>query len=245
MGRQIILILLELIIVSPILFFTLKNKKRDTFYILSIFVIFVFLHHLSLFSYTLKPLHFFKQNWNWSGKFLAICGSIIFLISYKKFPITEYGITFHQKEKSIHFSLIVLSVYVLVAILVGFFVSQKTNFNIETLAFEFTMPAIDEELALRGIMIGLLSQILIDNIKIKNLKFINPSILITAILFGLLHALNLNKNFSISFDSVYFLWTFIFGFVVGWVFVKSKSILYPIIIHSVLDTMLFLIPMLL
>ncbi|MHB1688116.1 MAG: CPBP family intramembrane glutamic endopeptidase [Ignavibacteriaceae bacterium] len=135
--------------------------------------------------------------------------------------------------------------FVLVSVLIGFFASHKANFDFDTVMFQLTMPGIDEELAFRGIMIGLLSQILVDNITIKKLKFGNPSILITSTLFGLLHALNLDKNFNISFDLIIFLWTFSMGFVMGWVFVKSKSILFPIIIHNITNVIMVLIPMLL
>ncbi len=245
MYRQIILVLLQLLIISPVVFFTIKNKNRDTYYTIIAFTLFVIIHHILLFSYSLDVFHFFKQNWNWSGKFLAILGSIIFLIFYKKYPISEYGITLHQKPNSIRFSLIVLSVFAFATISIGFFASNKANFNLETLMFQLTIPGIDEELAFRGIMIGLLSQILVDNIKIKNLKFINPSVLITSILFGLLHALNLNKNFNISFDLIMFLQMFSMGFVMGWVFVKSKSIVFPIIIHNISNVIMVLIPMLL
>lgn len=245
MNRQIILILLQLFIISPILFFTIKNRNRDSLNIIVVFILFVFIHHLLLISYTIETFHFFNQYWNWSGKLLAILGSILFLIFYKKFPISGYGITVHQKTNSIRFSLIILSVFVFASILIGFFASDKTNFNLDTLMFQLTMPGIDEELAYRGIMIGLLSQVLVSNWKIKKLNLGNPSILITSILFGLLHALNLDKNYTLSFNILYFLWIFCFAFAVGWVFVKSKSILFPIVIHSTTDFLLSFIPMLL
>jgi CAAX protease family protein len=245
LSHQIILVLLQLIIISPILFFTLTNKKRDTFYTLIVFILFVFLNHILVYSYTLKAFHFFNQNWNWSGKVLAICGSIIFLIFYKKYPINEYGITLHQKPKSIRISIVVLAVFVFATILIGLFASQKTNFNLETLSFQLTLPGIDEELAFRGIMIGLLSQILVEHINISYLKFINPSILITSILFGLDHAFNFDKNLNLSLDFIMFLQIFLMGIVMGWIFVRSKSILFPMIIHNISNTLMVLIPMLL
>ena len=239
-----ILIILRLLIISPILFFTIKNKNRDSFNTIIVFILFFLVNELLLYSYTIESLRFFNQHWNWSGKSLAILGSILFLIFYKKYPVSEYGITFHQKPNSIRFSLIILSVFIFASILTGFFASEKTSFNLNTLMFQLTMPGFDEELAFRGIMIGLLSQVLVSNWKIKKLNLGNPSILITSILFGLIHGLNLDKSFNLSFNISYFLWTFSIGFALGWVFVKSKSILFPIILHNTLNFVVNLIPML-
>ncbi|VAX27428.1 hypothetical protein MNBD_IGNAVI01-1481 [hydrothermal vent metagenome] len=244
MSQDIILIILRLLIISPILFFTIKNRNRDSFNTIIVFILFFFINELLLYSYTIETFHFFDQNWNWSGKTLAILGSILFLIFYKKYPSVEYGITFHQQPGSIRFSLIILSVFIFTAILIGFFASDVTSFNLETLIFQLTVPGFDEELAFRGIMIGLLSQVLVSDWKIKKLNLGNPSILITSILFGLVHGLQLDKDFNLSFNLAYFLWTFSIGFALGWVFVKSKSLLFPIILHNTLNFVMNLIPML-
>jgi len=242
-SQNIILIILRLLIISPILFFTIKNKNRDSFNTVIVFVLFFFINELLVYSHTIETLRFFKEYWNWSGKFFAIVGSILFLTFYKKYPITEYGITFHQQPGSIRFSLIILSVFVFTSVLIGFFASEAASFNLETLMFQLTMPGFDEELAFRGIMIGLLSQVLVSNWKIKKLNLGNPSILITSILFGLVHGLQLDKDFNLSFSISYFLWTFSIGFAIGWVFVKSKSIVFPIIIHNTLNFAMNFIPM--
>ncbi len=212
-----------------------------------VFVLFVIIHDLLLFSYTvfIGVFHLFNQNWNWSGKTLAILCSIVFLAFYKKYPLSTYGITTRQRPNSIRLSLVVLAVFVLANLLLSFFPPTKGRFSLETLAFELTMPGIDEELAFRGIMIGLLSQVLVENITLGRLKLGNPSILITSVLFGLLHALNLNKEFAFSFNTMYFLQTFAFGYIVGWVFVRSRSVLFPAIIHNAADFVGVLVPMLL
>lgn len=231
LSQLIILVVLQFLIISPILFLSLKMKTRDAYLTALVFAAFLLFHQVLLYSHLLA-FQFIKERWNWVGKSLAIFGSVLFLIFYKKYPIAEYGITFHQRRNSIRVSLIVLGALVLAALIVGVFILRRTHIDLDTLTFELTMPAIDEELAYRGIMIGLLSQILVDKVGIGNLKFINPSVLITSIIFGLTHALALGKSFAISFDLFTFLWNFAFGLLVGWVFVRSRSILFPIVIHS-------------
>lgn len=100
-------------------------------------------------------------------------------------------------------------------------------FDFETLAFQLTMPGIDEEIMFREVLLGLLLNALKDKISILG----NPGILLTAILFGFLHALTLDKDYSISFEPIYFLQTGFGGYVWAWVAMKSRSILLPILSH--------------
>ncbi len=113
----------------------------------------------------------------------------------------------------------------------------KNEFNLESLGFQLTMPGFDEELAYRGIMIGLLATFLVDKITIKNRSIGNPAVWITAILFGLIHALKIKEIWQFQMDWIYFSYTFLFGFVLGWLTLKSRCILFPLITHN---TVIFL-----
>ena len=108
------------------------------------------------------------------------------------------------------------------------YVFRKTDFNIETLAFNLILPGIDEEIIFRGILLGLLMSILKENV----FSIINPSVLVTSILFGFIHALKLNSHNSIDFDIIYFFQTGLAGYAWGWITVKSKSILFAILSHN-------------
>lgn len=104
----------------------------------------------------------------------------------------------------------------------------KSKFNLETLAFQLTVPGIDEEIIFRGILLGLLMSSLKENIKFLG----NPSVLLTGILFGLMHALTLKNDLSINFNSIYFFQTGIAGYIWGWITIKSRSILMAILSHN-------------
>jgi len=108
------------------------------------------------------------------------------------------------------------------------FIFGKSEYNFETLAFQISIPGIDEEIFFRGLLLGLLSSALKDKISFLG----NPSILLTAILFGFMHALKIDKNNSLSFESIYFFQTGIAGYVWGWVTIKSRSILLAILSHN-------------
>jgi uncharacterized protein len=79
----------------------------------------------------------------------------------------------------------------------------------------------------RGILLGLLLTILPPKIRFIG----NPSLLIISILFGIVHSLFLDKNYSLNFDLGTFLMTGFLGWVFGWLAIKSRSLLKPIVGH--------------
>lgn len=133
--------------------------------------------------------------------------------------------------------MIVISIFTL-------FSADKTKFNIETLAFQISLPALDEELSYRGIMIGLLVPQLKNYFCIGKLKLGNPAMWITGILFGLVHGFNLTVDWQLQMDFFSFGYTFAIGMIWAWMVLKSGSILIPIISHSSNNFLATLIPML-
>lgn len=80
----------------------------------------------------------------------------------------------------------------------------------------------------RGILFGLLLSALRQNIPFLG----NPALLITSALFGFMHALTLSENYSIRFNALYFIQTAFAGWVWGWVTLRSRSILMPVLSHN-------------
>jgi membrane protease YdiL (CAAX protease family) len=220
---------LKLIIVSPIIIFTLKNKKLETLKVLSAFVIFFLINQISInlpFISSELQISNWNSNWNWVGKIYTIIGSILFLIFYRKYPLKDYFLTFKQENKFFKKGvLIIISLLILKTTLMFFAPTKLLNW--ETLFYQFSMPGIEEEIAYRGIMLGLLTKIL----KCKNL-ILNSSVWITAILFGFAHGLSLSKEFSIIFNIQPFLITMFHGLIWGWITIRSGSILLALISHN-------------
>ncbi len=77
---------------------------------------------------------------------------------------------------------------------------------------QLTLPGIDEEIMFRRILLGLL----MSSSENKIIKFIgSPAVLITSILFGLIHVFTLSKDYSINFNLIYFLQTAFTGYIRG------------------------------
>lgn len=215
--------------VMPIVFFTLKNTRLETLKILLIFSSF-FTARIVLLYLPLEfdILNFVNGKWNWSGKIYAICGSLIFLGVYRKFELKEYYLTLKQdsgfKKKGTLIILIIFLIYC-----VKYYFESPTNWNLETILYQLTMPGIDEEIAYRGIMLGLLTKIL--RPPFKNL-FFHPAIIVTTLLFGLVHGFQLNDNYELNFKLYPFFNTLLLGFIWGWMTLKSGSILFALISHN-------------
>ena len=94
--------------------------------------------------------------------------------------------------------------------------------------FQLIIPGIDEEIMYRGILLGILMNCINQKYALSNYF----SILIIAILFGLVHALRFTVNFSIGFNIFNFISISIIGYILGWITIKNKSIVLPILVHN-------------
>ncbi|WP_082632260.1 CPBP family intramembrane glutamic endopeptidase [Algoriphagus resistens] len=219
--------LLQMAIVFPIIFIFLKDRNMDTLKILGAFFVYYFFHQILVYIPIQYPeARIGVSSWNWSGKLFAILGSIIFLAVYRKFPLGDYFLTFKQDKNFIYTGVGIIAIVWLIHSTYVYF-SHGRIFDLETLLFQFSMPGIDEEIAYRGIMHGLLLKVL----KSKN-TFLNPALWTTALLFGMAHGLFLTESFELAFHLTPFLWSLFYGLILGWITIKSGSILLALISHN-------------
>lgn len=165
-----------------------------------------------------------ELDWEVRGIFLGLFTYIMLRDKLKPFNFLR----FRQNPKDLLKTLIV--VFIMTCISFFSYFDSAREFDCETLLFQLTMPGFDEEILFRAILLGLLLTCLNDKIKIGKLTLGNPSVLITGLLFGLVHGLHFNNNFEFEFYP--FFVSSIYGYVWGWVTIKSKSILLPIVSHN-------------
>ena len=228
MEKVLVAHLLHLIFVLPIIALTLKNRTSESLKILLSFSIFFIGNSLLL----ALPGHFptfriFEGQWNWDGKLFAILGAVVFLLLYRKFELKDYYLTLKQDKKHLKKGIIIISAIFLLSSVLNIALNPfTTEWNWETLMFQLSMPGINEEIAYRGIMLGLLAKILKPN------KFLHPAIIVTAILFGLGHGFFLDGNWEVVFNAAPFFGTFALGMIWAWITMKTGSILLALISHN-------------
>ncbi len=222
--------LLCIVLVLPIVLLTAKDIKKQWIPLL-LFMGFFLLNVTLLDLFWRIQESTCSARWNWLGKLAAIIGSVLFYRFFRTY-FKEYDFfTLKQRQGSIKSNIILTVIIALIVVAMGIFLYGKSDPDLETFFFQLGMPSLDEEFAFRGIMLGLLLTALKPDLKLGSVNFGSPAIIVTAILFGLGHSLHINSNWDVSQDWLYFSYTFAYGLALGWMTIKSRSILFPIISH--------------
>lgn len=239
MIRFLLEAILQVIIIVPFAAILVDKRTKENYLRLLFFAVIYIVYQLTLVLPKLsESLNFIGGNWNWDGKIFGILfGVICYFIFRKCFSENDF-FTFRQDKNGFRPALIATIISVLLVTTIAY-LTGKDEFSNETLAFQLTMPAIDEEIMFRGILLGLLMTALREKASFLG----NPAILLTAILFGFIHALTLSKTLSIEFEPVYFIHTFIGGLIFAWITVKSRSILLAILAHGLANFLAALVTM--
>ncbi|MDR2146778.1 MAG: CPBP family intramembrane metalloprotease [Tannerella sp.] len=220
--------ILHILILVPFAILFLKENSKINFWRIFIFSICYIVYQIFLVLPKINPVFdFIKSEWNWDGKIFGIVWAITAYFLFRKFFKENDFFTLEQNKKGLkNASLGATSIVILSTVV--WFILGKSKLDYETLAFQISLPGIDEEMIFRGILLGLLL-----NISKEKIPFIgNPSILVTAVLFGFMHALTMNNNYSVNFETIYFLQTAFAGYIWGWITLKSRSILLAILSHN-------------
>lgn len=227
MTKDILEAALQVGVLIPFSILFMKERTRDNYLrILFFALIYIGYQIVLVLPKLVKTLNFIDSNWNWEGKTYGIIFGVICYFVFRKFFSENDFFTLRQNNENFKKTLIASIFIVVLAVMIAPLFGSSP-FDSETLAFQLTMPGIDEEMMFRGILLGLLLTALKDKISFLG----NPAVLLTAVLFGFLHALTLGKDYSISFEPIYFLQTGFGGYVWAWVAMKSRSILLPILSH--------------
>ncbi len=225
--------ILHVSLIAPFILFSLKNRNPESLKILLVFVLYFVVNRCLLhLPFEYQNAWIIKGDWNWSGKIYAVLGSAVFLLVYRKFKMTDYYLTFKQERIFLKTGYIIIGILLLIGSIISFLYSPKMEWDWETILFQLTMPGIDEEIAFRGIMLGLLTKVLEPKIKVGRINIGNSAILITALLFGFAHGLFITESFNIELRLYPLIRTFIMGLIWGWITIKSGSILLALISHN-------------
>lgn len=104
----------------------------------------------------------------------------------------------------------------------------------ENIIFQITMTSIVEEIVYRGTILTLLSMVFIDNLKIGKVNF-GMGAIISSILFGLWHGLNITNDLEVTMSWIPFIYTGLIGFALALIKERTGSLLFPIIIHVMVN----------
>ena len=229
--------ILHLVIILPLLLIFMNERTKENYLRVLSIVGCYFIYYFALtLQYHFDCFNIIDGSWNWDGKIYGIvCGIAIYFIFRRQLSNNNF-FTLKQNKEGIKSALKFVVVILAIAILGG--VVNEKEFNLETLLFQISMPGIDEEIMYRGVLLGLMCSAL----RTGGAAWRSPAIIINAVLFGLVHSLTLDDG-VLQFNSVNFIWTAILGYSFGYITIKTRSILIPMLTHNLYNFTLNLLAM--
>ncbi|KFC18640.1 CPBP family intramembrane glutamic endopeptidase [Chryseobacterium sp. FH1] len=231
--------LIWILIIVPFIALAIFKSEKVNLKYLGLFVLYFltdsYIQHLSKLYFDLE---FIGLKFAWIGKILSLCFGLIVIFSVSKKDRQEIGFTTKTNSKSQVKSgvLIFLGFLVFDFIFKMILFPKGGDFDLETFAFQMTMPGLTEELVFRGILFWLLDKAFEPKWNFKGVKFGWGFVIIT-ILFAEAHGVMLTENYDFKFDIITILYlTVISSLSVGILRKLSGNLIFPILGHNAINT---------
>ncbi len=167
-------------------------------------------------------------HWNWQGKILALTATLA-IAALPAFGWTRAGLMLKQARGSLRPCLIVAGIYAFLFLILALITPNETN-SVETIAFQLTLPGLEEEPFYRGLLLLALDRAFAGRVKWLGVEWGWGAVLSCA-LFGLAHAFDY-KHGHFSFDAITMAVTALPSFIAVWIRYRSGSVVLPIVMHN-------------
>ena len=174
------------------------------------------------------PSLFPAAEWNWQGKGLALLATLA-IAAHPAFGWRRSGLTLRQEPGSWRSAIPVTLGYI------AFFVAVALAFpnddpSAETIAFQATMPGLEEEPFYRGILLVALYQAFRGRWHWLGIDW-SWGALLSCVAFGLAHAFSYSDG-SFGFDPLIMAFTAIPSLLSVWLVRRTGSLLLPVLVHN-------------
>lgn len=217
----------------------LKSEKVNLKYLFFFVLYFLADCYIQYLSKLYFDLGFLGLKFAWVGKILSLCLSLVVIFSVSKSERVAMGFTTKTNSKNQLMS----GIFIFLGFLAFDFIFKMilfpkgAAFDLETFAFQMTMPGLTEELFCRGILFWLLDKAFVPNWNFKGVKF-GWGFVIVTVLFAVAHGVVLTNNYEFKFDLITILYlTLISSLSVGILRKLSGNIIFPITGHNAINTM--------
>lgn len=213
--------------------------RRETFSLkwLLVAAAFVVLNDVLLTSaYGTLP-DFIGGDWNWQGKLLALAATLA-VATLPIFGWRSSSLTLKQAPQSVVPALAVSLLYI------AFFATLAVIFpnepaTAETIAFQLSMPGLEEETFYRGVLLLMLARAFTGRLTFLGVDWHWGAIL-SSVLFGLAHAFGFSDG-AFSFDPMTMALTGVPSLIGVWLVLRTRSLLMPIVLHNFGNAIMLLI----
>lgn len=179
-------------------------------------------------GYGMLPNLLPASDWNWQGKLLALAATLA-IAALPAFGWCRAGLTLTQARASLKPAIPVAILYC------AFFVAVALAFpggkpDGEEIAFQLTMPGLEEEPFYRGILLFALDRAFTGRTRIFGVDWGWGAVL-SCLLFGMTHAFGFSDG-QFTFDAMTMALTALPSFIAVWLRLRTGSLLLPIFMHN-------------
>lgn len=178
--------------------------------------------------YGLLPDLLPAAHWNWQGKLLALAATLA-VASLPVMGRKRSGLTLTQAQGNLKSCIPVALAYcAFFAVIALVFPSGPSS--PEDIAFQLTMPGLEEEPFYRGVLLLALDRAFTGRIRLLGVDWGWGAVMSCA-LFGLAHAFGFSHG-HFSFDPMTTALTALPSFIAVWLRLRTGSVLLPIVLHN-------------
>lgn len=166
--------------------------------------------------------------WNWQGKLLALVATLV-VAALPAMGFRRVGLMIAQEPGSLKAAAPVAALYCafFIAIAVAFPGERSTG---EEIAFQLTMPGLEEEPFYRGILLFALDRAFTGRKRFLGVDWGWAAVLSCG-LFGMTHAFGFSHG-SFSFDPITMALTATPSFIAVWLRLRTGGLLLPVLLHN-------------
>lgn len=175
--------------------------------------------------------------WNWQGKLMALAASIA-VAALPAFGLRQVGLTLSHTTGSLKAAAPVAAIYCAFFVVIALIFPAEPA-SAEDVAFQLTMPGLEEELFYRGVLLFALDQAFRGRKRLLGVDWGWGAVL-SSMLFGLTHAFGFSDG-AFSFDPVTMALTAIPSFIAVWLRLRTGSLLLPVLLHNFGNALSFIL----
>ncbi len=206
-----------------------------------------FLYSVAIFLPVAYPhlLPHLGKEWNWAGKLFSIVTTTIvtvLLLVFAGFRARDFGLTFVQAPgtgRAILFGIIPF--LILVGVLVWQMSPPGPWPGRETLAYQASLPGLDEEFFFRGILLAVFDRMFPTKWDVLGAR-IGYGALAISIVFGIGHAVLLDKALHPHFFVAEGIFAGVIGLMLVWVRARAQSLVLPVLAHNAVNLLNYTVP---
>ncbi|UPZ36393.1 CPBP family intramembrane metalloprotease [Sphingobacterium sp. PCS056] len=216
-----------------------KTKKVNSKFLILFIVYFLADCYIQHFSRQYVSLDSIGLKFSWVGKILSLLLALTIIFSVSKTHREQIGFTSKSNtKKQVRFGIFLFLGFLLFDLIFKLILFPKGgHFNLETFAFQATMPGLTEELVFRGICFWLLDQAFTPQWNIKGIS-LGWGFVIVTLLFSVAHGVVLTKDHQLKFDIITIIYlTLISSLSVGLLRKFSGNLVYPVIGHNMINVL--------